>query len=113
MARRPQTTTTEGAAETPAAELTARQIARRATLELAAKIANHVDKFGSITITSDAGECKLPLSSISESLASAVEKIKKEKAAAAAAARAQLSSLLETEEGKKIAAELLAGKQEG
>ena len=112
MARRPRTTTTttEGTAETPAPELTPRQIARRATLDLANSIVDYVGITGYVALyDSNTGNVfHIPLSSLSESLASAVAKIKKEKADAEAAARAELSLLLQTDEGKKIAAELLA-----
>lgn len=110
MGRKPKTETT-ASVEISAADLTARQIARRKTAATALLIEPHTDNDGFISFTKDGETLHIHLGDFSEPLANAVEKIKTDRAKAEAETRAQLALLLETPDGKKIAAELIAGNQ--
>ena len=130
MGRKPQTTATEGAAETPAAELTPRQIARRAAKAAADAEAADLRKFAEFIapFTDDDGGIYLVkpgatgfdnsetlvtnLQRIYVPLSFAVNQVKAERTAEQEQKREQLSLLLATDDGKKIAAELLAKEQE-
>ena len=114
MGRKPKTENENaGTVEIPAA-LTPRQIARQKTARFAALIETVTDDAGFVAMRREIGGevdfLHFHLSCFSETLLPAVQKIKKQKADDEKQKREQLSLLLATDDGKKIAAELLAAQ---